>query len=402
VFVTFHGAHDASVLGLSLMKLEFQEYRARKIVNVHKHVDGPWFWGKYTAHPYVGCRSGCEFCYARGSRYLGRRAPDTFDTLIQVKINAVELLRKELPSLEREVISVGDWQQPAESRYRLSRGMLEVVHDLGFPLYINERSPLLARDLDLLGEINRQTWVGVAYSISSVDPVLKRAFEPCSPGVKRRLQAMEKLAEAGILVGASLMPVLPCVGDDKAHLDDTIRAIKDHGGSFVLGGALTMDGLQAERTLAAARRLDPALEARWRDLYDWEVGGKPSYSPPRAYSARLGLLIRELCARHGLLDRMPRYVAPGPLAINKRLAEWLFLETYDLELEEAKDYRLWAYRKAAWTVDEWPQSIPELYHARGEAGLRELPGVGKKLAGEIARWLREDATRIRQKERGPK
>ena len=158
------------------MKLEFQEYRPRKIVNVHKHVDGPWFWGKYTAHPYVGCRSGCEFCYARGSRYLRGRDPDTFDTLIQVKINAVELLRQELPHLEPQIISVGHWQQPAEDRYKLSRGMLEVVRDLGFPLYINERSPLLTRDLDLLVEINQQSWVGVAFSLSGIDPALKQPF----------------------------------------------------------------------------------------------------------------------------------------------------------------------------------------------------------------------------------
>ena len=98
------------------MNLTFQEYRARKIVNVHKHVDGPWFWGKYTAHPYVGCRSACEFCYTRGSRYLGRRDPETFDSLIQIKTNAVELLGKELPHLERDIISAGDWQQLAEDR----------------------------------------------------------------------------------------------------------------------------------------------------------------------------------------------------------------------------------------------------------------------------------------------
>ena len=373
------------------MNLEFREYRPRKIVNVHKHVDGPWFWGKYSAHPYIGCRSGCEFCYSRGSRYLGRRDPDTFDTLIQVKINAVELLRRELPRLKREVIASGDWQQPAEDRYCLSRGMLEVVHDLGFPLYIVERSPLLTRDLDLLVDINRRSWVGVTFSLSSLDPALKRAFEPRSPGVKRRLQAMRKLADAGILVGTSLMPVFPFVGDDEAHLKDVVRATRDHGGSFVLGGALTMDGIQAERSLAVARRLDAALEARWRELYNWEAGGKPSYGPPRAYNARLGLAIRELCARYGLLDRMPRYVAPGSLAVNKRIAERLFLKTYDLELEQAADYRIWAYRKAAWTVDEWPESVAELHAVRGEAGLRELPGIGKSLAGEIARWLQENA-----------
>ena len=298
-----------------MVKLEFQEYRARKIVNVHKHVDGPWFWNKYTAHPYVGCRSGCEFCYLRGGRYLGRRDPDTFDTLIQVKTNAVELLRKELGLLARDVIVCGDWQQPAENRYRLSRGMLEVVRDVGFPLFIVERSPLLTRDLDLLVDINRQAWVGVTFSMSNVDPALKRAFEPRSPGVKRRLRAMEKLAGAGILVGTSLMPILPLVGDDEAHLEDAVRATKDHGGSFVLSSELTMAGVQAERALAAARRFDPALETRWRELYNWEVGGKPNYTPPRAYNVRLALMVRELCARHGLLDRMPRYVAPGPLAV---------------------------------------------------------------------------------------
>jgi DNA repair photolyase len=339
----------------------------------------------------VGCRSGCEFCYQRGGRYLGKRDPDTFDTLIRVKTNAVELLRKELSGLACDVIACGDWQQPAEDRYRLSRGMLEVVLDLGFPLFVVERSPLLARDLDLLVAINRRAWVGVVFSISTLDPVLKRAFEPRSPGVKRRLQAMAQLAGAGIPVGTALMPILPVVGDDEAHLEDVIRATGDHGGSFVLGGGLTMDGIQAGRTLEAARRLDPLLVDRWRELYNWEPGGRPGYTPPRAYNTRLGLLVRELCARHGLADRMARYIAPGPLATNKRIAERLFLRTYDLELEQADNHRIWAYRKAAWTVDEWPESIADLYRARGEAGLRDLPNVGTRLAAQIAAWLRDEA-----------
>ncbi len=369
------------------MKLEFQEYHARKIVNVHRHVDA-WFWDKYSAHPYVGCRSGCDFCYLRGGLYLGKRDPDSFDMLIQVKTNAAELLRKELAHLPRDVIACGDWQQPAEDRYRLSREMLQVVRDLGFPLFIVERSPLLIRDLDLLTEINQRAWVGVVYSLSNIDPVLKQAFEPRSPGVQRRLQAMEKLAQAGILVGTSLMPIIPFVGDDEKHLDDAIRATKEHGGTFVLAGGMTMDGVQAERTLAAARRLDPALEVRWRELYHWTPGSKPSYDGSRAYHSQLGLVVRELCARHGLRDRMPRYVGTGPPAVNKIIAEQLFLKTYDLELAQSHEQRIWAYRKAAWVVDELPESIAELYESRGEDGLRELPGIGKSIAAEIAQALR--------------
>ena len=371
------------------MNLEFLEYRPRKVVNAHRHVDGPWFWEKYSAHPYVGCRSGCEFCYLRGGRYLGRRDPATFDTLIQVKINSVELLRKELSTLEPDVIACGDWQQPAEDRYRLSRQMLAVVLDLGFPLFIVERSPLLVRDLDLLVEINNHSWVGVVFSLSNVDPLLKQIFEPRSPGLKRRFQAMQTLAKAGILVGTSLMPVIPKVGDDEKHLEAAVLATKDHGGSFVLAGGLTMEGVQAEHTLAAARRFSPSLEGHLRQLYRWSAGGKPAYSPPRAYNARLGLLVRELCSRHGLADRMPRHIPASTLNVNKRIAERLFLKTYDLELEQADEYRVWAYRKAAWTVDELPQSIAGIYQSRGAAGLQELPGIGHTLAQEISKWLQD-------------
>jgi len=117
------------------------------------------------------------------------------------------------------------------------------------------------------------------------------------------------------------------------------------------------------------------------------VDGKPKYGPPGAYNARIGLLVRELCEKHGLLDRMPRYVAPAPLDVNKRLAERLFLKTYELELEQAKDFRIWAYRKVAWTVDELAENILDIFHTRGEDGLMELPNIGKGISGAIARWL---------------
>ena len=150
-----------------------------------------------------------------------------------------------------------------------------------------------------------------------------------------------------------------------------------------------MDGYQAKRTLEAARRFDPDVEKRWREMYKIDGAGKPSYGPPGEYNARLGLLIRDLCDKHGILDRMPRYILPGPLEINKRIAERLFFKTYDLELEQAKDFRIWAYRKAAWTVDELPESIAEVYQSGGKDGLQALPGIGGRLSGQIAQWLDE-------------
>jgi hypothetical protein len=268
--------------------------------------------------------------------------------------------------------------------------MLAVVLEHGFPLFIIERSPLLTRDLDLLQEINRKSWVGVLFSISNLNSQLKRAFEPRSPGVKSRLQAMEVLAKAGIYTGTSMMPVIPFDGDDEKHLEEMVIATRDHGGGCLLSGGLTMDGDQADWTLQAVADYNPALEVRWRQLYNWPEGGKPNMSPPRAYNARLGLQVRELCTRHGILDRMPRYIQPGPLAVNKRIAERLFLMTYDLELEMAGNYQIWAYRKAAWTVDEMPENVALIYTRMGESGLRQLPAVGKSIAGRIAGWLEEE------------
>jgi DNA repair photolyase len=85
-------------------------------------------------------------------------------------------------------------------------------------------------------------WVCVILSMSNLDLKLKRAFEPRSPSIKDRLQPMEKLTSAGILVGIALMPIIPFVGDDEGHLNEAVRATKDHGGSFVLSGGLTMEG----------------------------------------------------------------------------------------------------------------------------------------------------------------
>jgi DNA repair photolyase len=375
------------------MKPSLQEHPSRKIVNVHKHVDGAWFWTRYSAKPYIGCAAGCPFCYLRGGIYLGKRDPATFDTLIQAKTNAPELLRKELAKLDRDIIMCGDWQQPAERVYQLSRRMLEVVFELAFPVFVLERSVLVTRDIDLLSDIARRSWAGVAFSFVGSDEAQRDAFEFRCPSVAARLKAMEAMARAGVTTGTVFMPIIPFIGDTQERLEDMIRATKDHGGSFVLAGGLTMGGVQSELTLQAALRLDPTVGEKIRRLYHWAPGGLPANSPPRTYTADLGRRVRELCARHGIADRMRRYVAPGPLALNKKIAERLFLQTHDLELQEAYSARIWAYRKAAWVVDDWQENLGDIYLARGEAGLAELPEIGASMATRIAGWLREEAAR---------
>jgi hypothetical protein len=198
---------------------------------------------------------------------------------------------------------------------------------------------------------------------------------------------MEHISRAGITTGTALMPILPFVGDNPESIEDCIQATKDHGGTFLLGSGLTMNGYQALRTLAAYRTIDPLIETKLRSLYGWEQGEEPR-GIPHGCGNRIGRLVRSICEKHGLLDRMPRYINPGPRALNKRIAERLFLKMYSLELEEAEPRRIWSYRRAAWTVDELPESLDQLYSREGIAGLKRLPRFGDRLAGLVEKWIK--------------
>lgn len=153
-----------------------------------------------------------------------------------------------------------------------------------------------------------------------------------------------------------------------------------------------MEGVQAELALAAARTLKPELDEAWRELYRWDVHGEPTNSPEPTYAARLQRTVRELCEKVGLNHRVPRHVPAGPLAVNKRIAEQLFLKAYDLELELAHSSRIWAYRRAAWTVDEYDVSLMEIHREGGETALRQLPGIGVRLAAQIGAWLMSEGS----------
>lgn len=357
-------------------------YQAKKILNAYKHVDGGWFWIKYSAYPYIGCQFGCEFCYEREPKYLPYTNPDDFDKVIKVKLNAAELLKKELSKVPVDVLSTGDYQ-PTEKKFRISRQLLEVALEKKSPVFILDRSPLVTIDLDLIKAINKETFAVVLFSTSYADnQAAKNAFEPKSPAVKLRFRAMEKIASEGILTGTCFMPVLPFVADSSSDLEAVVKMTADHGGSFVLAAGLTLSGHQKERYLNVIAAKYPDLVPRYHNLY------KGAYGPPGSYWGQIAVKVRELCHKHGIKDRMPRWIPPGTLGINKRVAELLFLKVYELELAGENTSKIWAYRKAAWTVDELDQSIKEIYTSQGIPGLLALSGVGKGIANEIESILK--------------
>jgi DNA repair photolyase len=368
-------------------RLSFVPYRPKTILNKHKRADH-WFWTRYSAYPYIGCQHGCEFCYCREQKYSPYDDPNDFAYVIKVKENAAELLRRALSRAAVDLVFTGDYQ-PAERKFEISRQMLAVCRDLGFPVFVLERSPLVLRDLDLLQEINTHAPSIVAFSIISTPDspsyARVRQMEHLAPPLDKRFAAMETFARAGLLTGTCFMPILPGLCDDEANLEAVIRWTADHGGRFVLASSLTLADQQKNYFFNALREGFLDLLGLYQRLYP------PASYAPRDYPwHRIAVRIRELCEAYGLRDRIPRPIIPGDKrALNKRIVELLADRVYEMELNQEPDYRIWAYRKAAWAIEDLEQDIGLIYRTMGLKGLQNIPNVGVLLGEKIEKMLIE-------------
>jgi DNA repair photolyase len=362
-------------------RAEFIPYRPKNILNKSKRPDH-WFWTRYSANPYIGCQHGCDFCYCRERKFCPYDDIEDFQYVIKVKENAADLLRKALSRAPVELVFTGDYQ-PLERKFGLSRKMLEVCCDLGFPVFVLERSPLVLRDLDVLTAIHEKARAAVVFSIiytpDSPRAEAVRQMEHLAPAVEKRFEAMEKIAAAGILTGTCFMPVLPGLCDDEANIENVARWTADHGGKFVLAGGLTLSDQQSGHYLGALQRIAPDLAGLYASLYP-----EGSYGAAGARWGNTARRVREMCSKYGISDRIPRPIIPGDKRmLNRQIVEIYANQAYTLELENAPAQRIWAYRKAAWAVEDLEQDIRLVYQSMGLKGLQSIPDVGPGLAGEL-------------------
>jgi DNA repair photolyase len=363
----------------------FLPYRPTTILNKGQRADH-WFWTRYSAYPYLGCQHGCEFCYCRERKFCPHDDPADFPYVIRVKENAPVLLRRALARASRDMIAVGDYQ-PAERKYRLTRQMLEVCLELGYPVLILSRSPLVLRDLDLLRAINERARAVVAFSAISApgSPSYERVceMERLAPRAEKRFAAMAQIAAAGIVTGTCCMPILSDVCDDDANLAAVVAATADHGGQFVLASGLTLADQQRDDFFGVLAERFPDLVQSYEHLYPEGSYGAIGLSWPAT-----GRRIRELCRAAGIADRIPRPIIPGEKrSLNKRIVEMLANKAYELELDEAQQQRIWAYRRAAWAVEDTEQDIGLVYRMMGLRGLESIRDVGPEMAEVIERQL---------------
>lgn len=258
--------------------LEFVHVNAKRILN---HVPGnsraPANW---TINVYRGCSHRCTYCFARPTHeYLGFNIGTDFDRKIVVKINAVDKLRAELadPRWRGESVAMGtntDPYQRAEAKYRLTRGVLEVLAEHGNPFSILTKSPLVTRDLDVITRAAQRADVSVNFSIGTLDEHVWRLTEPGAPNPRRRLDAMAKFAEAGVRTGALVAPVLPGLSDRPDQLREVVGGIADAGGRLLGIGALHLRAGLREHFLTWLAEVDPGLHADYLRRY-----GERAYAP---------------------------------------------------------------------------------------------------------------------------
>jgi DNA repair photolyase len=287
----------------------YQEIRCRSSLNPVKGM--PFNW---TLNPYRGCTHACHYCFAR--RYqtqfeLG--ADDEFSSMIFVKVNFVEVLRRELahPDWTREMAAFGtatDPYQPIEGHYKLSRGTLQALVEGRTPVGIVTKGPMIVRDIDVLQDLARVASATVYVSVPSVDEDAWRALEPGTAHPLQRLRAVGALVDAGLDAGVLMNPLVPGFSTAPARLERTVKAIADHGARFVGCNVLFLDGGTRDHFMKFLGAEFPSLVDQYERMYTAKYA-------PKDYRAQVQRTVARLKTKYGLRDRTrprgPQDNAPG-------------------------------------------------------------------------------------------
>jgi DNA repair photolyase len=271
------------------MVAEYREEPCRSALNRVRAM--PFGW---SLNPYMGCAHRCTFCYVRGfEKRADRPSDDRYGRSIRVKTNVVEVLRRELGrrSWAREGVVIGaatDPYQPAEGRYRLTRGCLEALGEARNPLSIITRGPLIVRDVDVLTEAARHADVSVMFSVPTLDRRIWKTTEPGTAPPRQRLRALTRLVDAGINAGVGMAPILPGLSDRPELLADVVRAARDAGATSIWTGLLNLRPGTREHFLENLARDWPELVPRYERLYRGRAYlGKDDVEPVRREVAEL-------------------------------------------------------------------------------------------------------------------
>ncbi len=252
-------------------EVEFREMTCRSILT---WVDGARAADFFSVNPYRGCEFGCVYCYARYTHeFLDHASSDDFERIVYVKVNAPQVLARELK--RKNVLEHGlglssatDPYQPAERRFMLTQRLLETLLPYrGLSLSVITKSALVERDAPLLAELARRHEVKVLLSCITVDPALQRALEPRAPTPERRMAALARLSGMGIDTGLILAPILPGLTDSFEQLRATLERARAAGARSVTSQVLFLPTATRPRFLSFLSAFRPALVPHYQEAF---------------------------------------------------------------------------------------------------------------------------------------
>jgi DNA repair photolyase len=289
------------------VRAEYREEPCRTALNRVRGM--PFAW---SLNPYMGCVHRCTFCYVRAfERRADRPADERYGQSIRVKVNVVEVLRRELarPSWEGEGVVIGaatDPYQPAEGRYGLTRGCLEALAGSANPFSLITRGPLVVRDVDVLQEAACRADVSVNFSVPTLDEDVWRRTEPGTAPPRQRLQALKRLVDAGVKAGVGMAPILPGLSDRPEQLAEVVRAAREAGATHVWCNVLHLRPGTREHFLGCLAEDWPELQPAYERLY----AGRAYLKGPEATAARAQ--VASLRRKLGIADRRAVRLGPAP------------------------------------------------------------------------------------------
>jgi len=353
--------------------MTIKHVQAKTILRKRKKIDS-WFISHYNMNLYRGCTHNCVYCDGRLEGYY---VDGEFGEDVVVKINAIDILKKELDPKRKRVPfkksffmiggGVGDSYQPVEKKYKLTKKTLELFYKHKHPISILTKSTLVNRDIDVIKQVNDQSRSIISFSFSSVDDKISNIFEPGVPPPSQRLKSLSMFKKNNIACGMFLLPVIPFITDKSFYIEESFKKAQDLGLDFIIFGGMTlMDGRQKEYFLKKIKEFYPELLPKYNMIYKDDKWG----SPTDDYIDLIHSNLYKLSKKYKVPLRIPPYLYRDILNENDLVIVILEQIDYLLKLKNIKSY----YGYAAYSISKINEPLSEM-----KKDLPKIKGINREI-----------------------
>ena len=263
--------------------MEYKTIQCHSLLNRITRKD-TLFHGVYTIDPYQNCEYKCTYC------------DSSIEDIIYIKINAHQVLEKEIKQIPKGLIIVGsvhDPYQKAEEKYEITRDILKIIKKNNFPCQILTKSKLVLRDIDVLSKIKD---CKVTISILGLNKSILNVFEKNVPNTRERLKTVETLSKNGIKTGIAIIPVLPYIIE--TELEKIIESAFKHKASYIIHKHLELKGDQKIYFMKTLEKYYPHLIHRYEELF------KNRIIPKEKYISELKKLVNKYIEKYEISNKI--------------------------------------------------------------------------------------------------